>query len=228
MGPVRAVVAGVGPFALVGWTTQPPLLGLPCVRVVGVAAGLACLLDCFALEGCGTPAPVAQSEMLVASGLYRFLRNPMYVSLLIIVSGQALLFGQARLFAYAGAILVAFHLFVRFYEERILRRRFGGSYETYLPVRGSMVATSDTVARVSYVSQSIAFALKFPVSFFYRPDIETPSVGTASFRSMKSMTAGERDVARATGAIAFELSEWIDAAFELPWQAQPWLKHAVF
>ena len=90
--------------------------------------------------------------MLVASGLYRFLRNPMYVSLLIIVSGQALLFGQARLFAYAGAILVAFHLFVRFYEERILRRRFGGSYETYLPVRGSMVATSDTVARVSYVS----------------------------------------------------------------------------
>ena len=64
--------------------------------------------------------------------------------------------------------------------------------------------------------ESIAFALKFPVSFFYRPDIETPSVGTASFRSMKSMTAGERDVALATGAIAFELSEWIDAAFELP------------
>ena len=132
-----AVVAGVGPFALVGWTMQPPLLGLPGERVVGVAAvaaGLACLLDCFArfvLEGRGTPAPVAQTEVLVASGLYRFVRNPMYVSVLIIVSGQALLFGQTRLFAYAGVMLVAFHLNVLFYEEPTLRRRFGGSYETY-------------------------------------------------------------------------------------------------
>ena len=124
----------VGPFALVGWTMQPSLLGLPGERVVGVAAGLACLLDCFArfaLEGRGTPAQVAQTKVLVASGLYRFVRNPMYVSVLIIVSGQALLFGQARLFAYAGVMLVAFHLNVLFYEEPTLRRRFGGSYETY-------------------------------------------------------------------------------------------------
>ena len=81
-----AVVAGVGPFALVGWTMQPLLLGLPGVRVVGVAAGLDCLLDCFArfaLGGRGTPAPVAQTQVLVAAGLYRFVRNPMYVSLLI-------------------------------------------------------------------------------------------------------------------------------------------------
>ncbi|MCY3761480.1 MAG: isoprenylcysteine carboxylmethyltransferase family protein [Gemmatimonadetes bacterium] len=131
------VVAGVGPFALFGWTMQPPLLGLPGERVVGVAAvgaGLACLLDCFsrfALEGRGTPAPVAQTEVLVVSGLYRFVRNPMYVSVLIIISGQALLFGHALLFAYAGVVLVAFHLNVLFYEEPRLRRRFGGSYETY-------------------------------------------------------------------------------------------------
>ena len=102
---------------------QPPLLGLSGERVVGVAAvaaGLACLLDCFArfaLEGRGTPAPVAQTEVLVASGLYRFMRNPMYVSVLIIISGQALLFGQAWLFVYAGVVLVAFHLFVLLYEE---------------------------------------------------------------------------------------------------------------
>ena len=86
----------------------PPRLALPGERVVGVAAGLACLLDCFArfaLEGRGTPAPVAQTAVLVASGLYRFVRNPMYVSVLIIVSGQALLLGQARLFAYAGVML---------------------------------------------------------------------------------------------------------------------------
>lgn len=132
-----AVVAGVVPYALVGWTMQPPLLGLLGERVLGAAAvvaGLACLLDCFArfaLEGRGTPAPVAQTEVLVASGLYRFVRNPMYISVLIIVSGQALLFGQARLLAYAGVMLAAFHLNVLLYEEPKLRRRFGGSYETY-------------------------------------------------------------------------------------------------
>ena len=132
-----AVVAGVVPFALVGWSMQPPLLGLPGERVAAAAAvvaGLACLLDCFArfaLEGRGTPAPVAQTEVLVATGLYRFVRNPMYISMLIIISGQSLLFGQARLLAYAGVILAVFHLNVLLYEEPQLRRRFGGSYKTY-------------------------------------------------------------------------------------------------
>ena len=131
------VVAGVVPFLLSGWSMQAPLFGLPVGRVVGVAAviaGLACLLDCFArfaLEGRGTPAPVGQTEVLVASGLYRFVRNPMYVCVLTIVAGQALLFGQALLLAYAGLLLLAFHLQVRLYEEPQLRRRFEGSYETY-------------------------------------------------------------------------------------------------
>ena len=131
------VVAGVVPFLLSGWSMQAPLFGLPVGRVVGVAAviaGLACLLDCFArfaLEGRGTPAPVEQTEVLVASGLYRFVRNPMYVRVLTIVAGQALLFGQVSLFAYAGLLLLGFHLHVRFYEEPQLRRRFKGSYETY-------------------------------------------------------------------------------------------------
>ena len=68
---------------------------------------------------------------LVASGLYRFVRNPMYVCVVTIVAGQALLFGQASLFAYAGLLLLAFHLQVRLYEEPQLRRRFKESYETY-------------------------------------------------------------------------------------------------
>ena len=131
------VVAGVVPFLLSGWSMQPPLFGLPFGRLVGavaVVAGLACLLDCFArfaLEGRGTPAPVQQTEVLVASGLYRFVRNPMYVCVLTIVAGQSLLFGQASLFAYAGLLLLGFHLQVRLYEEPQLRRRFKGSYETY-------------------------------------------------------------------------------------------------
>ncbi|MDE2997487.1 MAG: isoprenylcysteine carboxylmethyltransferase family protein [Gemmatimonadota bacterium] len=132
-----AVVFGVIPYALVGWTMQQPLLGLPGERVVGAAAvvaGLACLLDCFArfaLEGRGTPAPVAQTEVLIATGLYRFVRNPMYISMLTIISGQTLLFGQARLMAYAGVVFAAFHLNVLLHEEPQLRRRLGRSYETY-------------------------------------------------------------------------------------------------
>lgn len=131
------VVAGVVPFALVGWSLQPPLLGAPGERLVGVVAvavGLACLVDCFArfaLEGRGTPAPVEQTEVLVASGPYRFVRNPMYVSVVTIVLGQALLLGQGPLLPYAGVLLLVFHLFVRLYEEPTLRRRFGNSYEAY-------------------------------------------------------------------------------------------------
>lgn len=132
-----AVVAGVGPFALFGWAMQPPLFGLPGERVLGgalIATGLACLLDSFArfaLEGRGTPAPLAQTEVLVASGLYRFVRNPMYVCVLVVIAGQALLFGQAWLFAYAGVVLIVFDLFVHLYEEPQLRRRFGKAYLEY-------------------------------------------------------------------------------------------------
>ena len=132
-----AVVAGVGPFVLVGWAMQPPLFGLPGGRVLGgaaIAVALACLVDSFArfaVEGRGTPAPLAQTEVLVASGLYRFVRNPMYVCVLVVIAGQALLFGRAWLFAYAGVVLIVFHLFVRFYEEPQLRRRFGEGYVEY-------------------------------------------------------------------------------------------------
>ena len=132
-----AVIAGVIPFALVGWTMEPPLLGLPGARLAGVVAvglGLAGLLDCFArfaLEGLGTPSPVEQTEVLVVSGLYRFVRNPMYVCVLAMVAGQALLFGKAWLLPYVGVLLIAFHLFVTLHEEPNLRRRFGTSYEAY-------------------------------------------------------------------------------------------------
>ncbi|MYA65878.1 MAG: isoprenylcysteine carboxylmethyltransferase family protein [Gammaproteobacteria bacterium] len=132
-----AIVAGIVPYALSDWSMQPPLFGLSGERIVGVVAvvvGLACLLDCFArfaLEGRGTPSPIEQTEVLVVSGLYRFVRNPMYVCVVTIVAGQALILGQALVFAYAGLLMLVFHLFVRFYEEPRLRRVFEGSYETY-------------------------------------------------------------------------------------------------
>lgn len=131
------VVAGVLPFLLFGRSFHQPLFELFDTKVVGIAAiciGLLCLLECFgrfALEGRGTPAPVAQTEILVVSGLYRFVRNPMYVAVLTIVLGEGLLFGNVLLFAYAIVLWFVFHLFIRFYEEPHLARRFGISYETY-------------------------------------------------------------------------------------------------
>lgn len=132
-----AVVAGVIPFVLVGWSLQQVLFGVPGERIVGAVAvvtGLGCLLECFArfaLVGRGTPGPVEQTEVLVVSGLYRFLRNPMYVCVLMIVLGQALLLGRVALFAYVAVLMIVFHLFVVLYEEPTLRRRFGESHEIY-------------------------------------------------------------------------------------------------
>ncbi|MCY3857754.1 MAG: isoprenylcysteine carboxylmethyltransferase family protein [Gammaproteobacteria bacterium] len=131
------VVAGVLPYLLFGWSINQPLLGLFDTKFIGICTiliGLSCLFDCFgrfALEGRGTPAPVAETEILVASGLYRFVRNPMYVAVLTIVVGEGLLLGNSLLFVYATAWWIVFHLFIRLYEEPRLSRRFGVSYVAY-------------------------------------------------------------------------------------------------
>ena len=96
-------VAGWVPYTLSKWRLQPPLLGIPGGRVVGgvvTAVGVAILVECFfrfAIEGRGTPAPIAPTERLVVSGLYRHVRNPMYVAVVAIIAGQALLFGSVVL-----------------------------------------------------------------------------------------------------------------------------------
>jgi protein-S-isoprenylcysteine O-methyltransferase Ste14 len=83
------------------------------------------------VEGLGTPVPVAAPERLVVGGVYRYVRNPMYVAILAIVVGQALLLGQLGLLLYAAGIWLIAAAFVRFYEEPALRRRFGADYEAY-------------------------------------------------------------------------------------------------
>lgn len=130
-------MAGVLPYLLFGWSVDQPLLGHFDTKFIGIAAiliGLGCLLECFgrfALEGRGTPAPVAQTEILIVSGLYRFVRNPMYIAVLTIVLGKGLLFGNGLLLVYAAALWLVFHLFIRFFEEPQLTRRFGDSYVAY-------------------------------------------------------------------------------------------------
>jgi protein-S-isoprenylcysteine O-methyltransferase Ste14 len=131
------VVAGWGPYLVSGWQVHPPLLGLGAGRFVGgclVVLGAAGLLECFgrfAIKGRGTPAPIAPTEHLIASGLYRHVRNPMYVAVVAVLLGQALVLGSTALLEYTVIAWLLFHVFVLLYEEPALRRQFGSSYDLY-------------------------------------------------------------------------------------------------
>ncbi len=126
------VVAGLVPWWITGWQLGRPLLWLPGILLI--IAGLPGLIDSFrrfAVEGLGTPAPVAPTEHLIVSGLYRRVRNPMYVSILLLILGQAALFASEELVIYGLVVWFAFHFFVILYEEPALRRQFDGAYLTY-------------------------------------------------------------------------------------------------
>jgi protein-S-isoprenylcysteine O-methyltransferase Ste14 len=130
-------IAGYLPWTITRWRMQPPLVGFAALRVVGavlIAIGLVGLLDSFrrfALEGFGTPAPVLPPQMLVVSGLYRFVRNPMYCGIVFAIVGQSLLFGSARLLLYAGVLWLMFHVWIVVYEEPTLRATFGAQYDEF-------------------------------------------------------------------------------------------------
>ena len=85
----------------------------------------------FVIEGVGTPAPVAPTQHLVVGGLYRYVRNPMYLAVVTAIVGQGLLFGQLGLFLYAGIVGAAMVAFVVLYEEPYLAERFGAEYDEY-------------------------------------------------------------------------------------------------
>lgn len=86
----------------------------------------------FLIQGRGTPAPIDPPKEMVATGFYRYVRNPMYVGVLAIIIGHFLWFGYWNLLIYAIIVFLAFHAFVTYYEEPTLRRKFGASYENYL------------------------------------------------------------------------------------------------
>jgi protein-S-isoprenylcysteine O-methyltransferase Ste14 len=97
---------------------------------IGGAIYAWCVWD-FAAFGRGTPAPIDAPKRLVVRGLYRYSRNPMYVGVLTVLLGWAVLFQATRLFLYAICVGVCFHLFVVLYEERQLARQFGSEYQDY-------------------------------------------------------------------------------------------------
>jgi protein-S-isoprenylcysteine O-methyltransferase Ste14 len=133
---VPGAVAVYFPLGLAGGRgAWPPRWGLmQYAALLPLACGCAvyfwCLWD-FAAFGRGTPAPVDAPRRLVARGLYRYVRNPMYVGVLLVIAGWALLFQSSRVLGYGGIVALFFHLFVVAVEEPSLRRKFGDSYERY-------------------------------------------------------------------------------------------------
>jgi protein-S-isoprenylcysteine O-methyltransferase Ste14 len=97
---------------------------------VGGAAYILCVWE-FAAFGRGTPFPADAPKKLVIHGLYKYTRNPMYLSVLTAILGWAFLFRSMTLVVYALFVCIAFQVFIVLYEERHLRRKFGDEYEAY-------------------------------------------------------------------------------------------------
>ena len=128
---------GVGPWLLTsGFEVGdgPDVLALRVLGVVLIAAGLAVVLHAFArfaLDGLGTPSPMAPPRELVVTGAYRHVRNPMYVATAAVIVGEGLLLRQPILLVAAVVYCAALALLGRKYEEPLLRRRFGPAYDAY-------------------------------------------------------------------------------------------------
>lgn len=129
------MVAGVIPLTMLRSGSKletgfASYLAIP-LWVIGFATLVWCFWD-FLIKGKGTPAPIEPPKQLVVSGLYNYIRNPMYIGVLLIIIGHFIWFGYWGLLIYAVVVWIAFNLFVRLYEEPNLRKRFGAEYENYL------------------------------------------------------------------------------------------------
>lgn len=131
---VPGTVTVLLPYELTGWRA-PAQVGVANVGgLLLLCAGAAIYAHCawhFTFSGQGTPALIDPPKVMVARGLYRYTRNPMYVGVLCVLLGESLWFAAGRLLAYAALVGLLFHLFVTLYEEPDLTRRFGAAYQQY-------------------------------------------------------------------------------------------------
>ncbi len=131
------VVAGLIPWGLSSYRMEAAFFGAEPIRWLGgllLVLGGGLLIETFArfaLQGLGTPAPIAPTKTLVVTGSYRFVRNPMYVAVLALIFGQALLLGSLPTLAWGLIVWLTVHVFVLGYEEPTLAGTYGEQYDRY-------------------------------------------------------------------------------------------------
>jgi len=131
---VPGTVLLIAPYLLLKKHVPPPIGWLNWLALAPCGLGAVILLKCawdFAVVGLGTPLPIDPPKSLVVSGLYRFVRNPMYVGVALVLFSEAALFSSMRLLGYALLVGAGFFLFVLTYEEPTLRKKFGAPYQAY-------------------------------------------------------------------------------------------------
>ena len=131
---VPATVTVYVPFRLLGSSAVFSINGVRALGLLPISAGAMFYFWClwhFARTGRGTPAPIDPPKVLVRKGLYRNVRNPMYVGVLLTLFGETIFFASVALVIYALAVTTMFHLFVVLYEEPTLKAKFGPVYEEY-------------------------------------------------------------------------------------------------
>ena len=129
-------VVGLIPWLITRWEIPGSTPMWRVAQVLGVLlimVGLVPVVHAFAqfAKAGGTPMPIAPTERLVVTGFNRYVRNPMYFGLIVVILGQALLFGSLWLVLYAAIAWVITASFVRLYEEPTLLRQYGSQYEEY-------------------------------------------------------------------------------------------------
>jgi protein-S-isoprenylcysteine O-methyltransferase Ste14 len=132
------LVAGLIPFLILGdrvktlfdHAFQGYQYAGAAIFVIGFIIMLTCIVS-FAIKGRGTISPADPTRQLVTTGLYRFSRNPMYVGVMLILIGEAILFSSTSLCAYVAFAWIAFQLFIWRFEEPRLIKDFGKEYNAY-------------------------------------------------------------------------------------------------
>ena len=134
---VPGTVTVLAPYWILSSRSSPPTIQTGPIRYAGllpILLGASIYFWCawdFTFTGRGTPAPIDPPKQLVVRGLYRYVRNPMYIGVLLILFGEALLFVSRALLWYAVGAFLVFNLVILLYEEPALRRQFGESYRRY-------------------------------------------------------------------------------------------------
>jgi protein-S-isoprenylcysteine O-methyltransferase Ste14 len=131
------LLAGFVPWWVTQWEFRPAFFGVDLIRILGgilIIIGVPGVVDSFArfaLEGLGTPAPIAPTQKLVVTGLYRYVRNPIYIAVVAVIFGQTLLLSDWRLLGYGALLWLFFHVWVVMIEEPTLKQTFGTEYESF-------------------------------------------------------------------------------------------------